>query len=144
MVCQPGGRGDVLKREKPDALGVRRVVTTEGLCMTSFRNVLAAASLAAVLGVFAISPAHADTAWQAHHPRREQVNNRLTRQNRRIHQQVRQGELTRAQAARLHRADWRARMAERRMARRNGGYITRRQQDRLNRRETKISRRIGK
>ena len=38
MVCQPGGRGDVLNVEKPDALGVRRVVTTEGSCMTSFRN----------------------------------------------------------------------------------------------------------
>lgn len=96
------------------------------------------------MAVIAIAPAHVDTAWQTHHPRREQVNNRLARQNQRIHQQVREGELTRAQAARLHQADWRTRRAERRTARRNGGFITHRQQARLNRRETRISRRIGK
>lgn len=112
--------------------------------MKMLRTTLAAASLTAVLATFASAPAQADTAWQAHHPRREQVNNRLSRQNQRIHQQVREGELTGAQAARLHREDLRTRLTERRMARRNGGYITRRQQARLNRRENKISRRIGK
>ncbi len=112
--------------------------------MKAILNTLAAASLTAVLAAFAASPARADTAWQTHHPRREQVNNRLVRQNQRIHQQVREGELTRAQAARLHRADRRTRLAERRMARRNGGFITRRQQARLNHRESKISHRIGK
>ena len=112
--------------------------------MKAIRNTLIAASLTAALASFVASPARADTAWQAHHPRREQVNNRLARQNQRIHQQVREGELTRSQAARLHRADWRTRLTERRMARRNGGIITRRQQARLNRRENRISRRIKK
>ena len=112
--------------------------------MKAFRTTLAAASLAAVLAAFSSSPEQADSAWQAHHPRREQINNRLSRQNQRIHQQVREGELTGAQAARLRRADLRTRLTERRMARRNGGFITRRQQMRLNRRESKISRRIGK
>lgn len=102
-------------------------------------------SAAAVLALMSLSaaPARADTPWQTHHPRREQVNNRLANQNRRIRQQVRQGELTHRQAARLHRADWRTRMAERRMARRNGGYITPRQKRLLNRRENRTSRRIG-
>lgn len=112
--------------------------------MKAFRNTWVAASLTAALATFAASPARADSAWQAHHPRREQVNSRLARQNQRIHQQVRAGELTGAQAGRLRRADWRTRLTERRMARRNGGFITRRQQARLNRRESKISRRIGK
>lgn len=122
----------------------RKTVPTEGSRMKALRTSVVAASLSAALAVIAIAPAHADTAWQTHHPRREQVNNRLARQNQRIHQQVREGELTRSQAVRLHQADWRTRMAERRTARRNGGFITRRQQARLNRRETRISRRIGK
>jgi hypothetical protein len=112
--------------------------------MRFLRNLLAATSAAVVLAAFAAPPVSADTAWQAHHPRREQVNNRLARQNWRIHREVREGEMTRGQAARLRRADWRTRMAERRMARRNGGFITRRQQLRLNRRENHISRRIGR
>ncbi|MHB1871591.1 MAG: hypothetical protein ACYCT1_12180 [Steroidobacteraceae bacterium] len=112
--------------------------------MKAFHNTLVAASLIAALAAFAASPARADSAWQAHHPRRAQVNSRLARQNQRIRQQVREGELTGAQAGRLRRADRRTRLAERRMARRNGGFITRRQQARLNRRENKISRRIGK
>lgn len=112
--------------------------------MKIIRNTLIAASLTAALATFAATPARADTPWQAHHPRREQINNRLTRENRRIHQQVREDELTGAQAARLHRAAWRTRLTERRMARRNGGFLTRRQQVRLNRRANQISRRIGK
>jgi hypothetical protein len=110
--------------------------------MTLSIRLLSAAALLALIGLSA-TPARADTPWQAHHPRREQVNNRLAQQNRRIRQQVRQGELTRRQAAQLHRADWRTRMAERRMSRRNGGYITPRQRLQLNRRENRISRRIG-
>ncbi len=107
-------------------------------------RLLAAAAAVAMLTVLSCAPARADTAWQAHHPRREQINNRLLRQQLRIRREVREGELTPAQAARLRRADWRTRILERRMARRNGGYITRRQQLRLNRRENHISRRIGR
>jgi hypothetical protein len=111
--------------------------------LKQFRTFLTAA--AAVVAIAGLStPAQADTGWQAHHPRREQVNNRLLRQNRRIHREVKQGEMTRAQAARLHRADRRIRTQERRMAARRGGHITKGQQRRLNRKENRVSRRIGK
>ncbi len=100
---------------------------------------------AAVIAIGAVAtPALADTPWQAHHPRREQVNGRLARQNQRIHQQLREGDLNRRQAARLHSADRRIRAQERRMAARNGGYITHRQQLRINREENRVSHRIGK
>lgn len=106
-------------------------------------SVLTALAAAASLACLA-APAMADTPWQAHHPRREQVNGRLAVQNARIHQEVREGEMSPARAARLHQADHRIRLQERRLAARQGGAVTRRQQTRLNRRESRVSRRIGR
>ena len=109
----------------------------------SIRTVLTAVAATVSLACLA-APAMADTPWQAHHPRREQVNNRLGNQNARIHHEVKEGEMSHAKAARLHRADHRIRMQERRMAARNDGHITRGQQARINREESHVSRRIGK
>ena len=109
----------------------------------SFRTALTAVAATVSLACLA-APAMADTPWQAHHPRREEVNNRLRNQNARIHQEVREGEMSHAQAARLHRADHRIHAQERRMAARNGGHINRREQGRLNREENHVSHRIGK
>lgn len=85
----------------------------------------------------------ADTTWQKSHPRREQVNNRLANQNRRIHQQVKQGELTHAQAAQLHQSDHQIRQEERAMASQNGGHITKSEQKVLNQQQNSVSRQIG-
>jgi len=108
----------------------------------SIRTVLTAVAATVSLACLA-APVMADTPWQAQHPRREEVNNRLGNQNARIHQEVKEGEMSRAKAARLHAADHRIRMQERRDAARNDGHITRREQARLNRRENRVSRRIG-
>jgi hypothetical protein len=91
-----------------------------------------------------IGTALADTAWQKSHPRREQVNNRLANQNKRIHQEVKQGELTKGQAARLHRQDRQIRGEERAMASQNGGHITKSEQRVLNHQENGVSKEIGK
>ena len=109
----------------------------------SIRSVLTAVAATVSLACLA-APAMADTPWQANHPRREEVNNRLGNQNARIHQEVREGEMSHAKAARLHAADHRIRMQERRDAAMHGGHITRREKARLNRRENHVSRRIGK
>jgi phosphoribosyl-dephospho-CoA transferase len=87
--------------------------------------------------------ASADTPWQQNHPAREQVNGRLNNQNARIHQQRREGELTGAQAYRLHLADQRLRLQERSMASYHHGHLTGAQHARLNREENRISHRIG-
>ncbi|MHB8816666.1 MAG: hypothetical protein ACYDAE_25855 [Steroidobacteraceae bacterium] len=108
----------------------------------SIRTVLTAVAATVSLACLA-APAMADTPWQAHHPRREQVNNRLGNQNARIHQEVKEGEMSHAKAARLHAADHRIRTQERREAARNGGHISRSEQARLNRRENHVSHRIG-
>ena len=104
--------------------------------------IITAASLAVIAG--AASSASADSRWQNRHPRREQVNNRLANQNRRIHQEVKEGDLTHAQAAALHRDDRQIRREERLMATQDGGHITRADQRALNQQENGVSRQIGK
>nr|WP_244222864.1 hypothetical protein [Cupriavidus lacunae] len=84
-----------------------------------------------------------DSRWERNHPRREQVNDRLTNQNRRIHQEVKEGELTHGQAAALHNKDRQIRQEERMMASQNGGHITRQEQRTLNQQENAVSRQIG-
>lgn len=101
----------------------------------------------AIAGVFAVgfaSSAMADTAWQRAHPRREQVNNRLNWQNHRIHNEVKEGELTHQQAYQLHEQDHQVRQEERDMASQNGGHITKLEQSTLNQQENHVSQEIGR
>ena len=107
----------------------------------SIRTVLTAVAATVSLACLA-APAFADQ-WQANHPRRVEVNSRLANQNARIHQEVKSGQISHAKAARLHAADHRIRMQERRMASRHGSHITRREDARLNREENHVSHRIG-
>ena len=52
--------------------------------------------------------ASAQTNWDATHPRRAEVNQRLANQDHRIHQEVREGDMSHREAARLHRDDHQA------------------------------------
>ena len=111
--------------------------------MKSIRTVVMAGVVAVTLGALA-APALADTQWQKDHPRREQVNNRLKNQNKRIRQERREGEITKGQAAQLHREDHAIRQEERTMASTNGGHITKAEQKALNQQENQVSKQIGK
>lgn len=91
-------------------------------------------SLAALTGT-----ASAETAWQKNHPRRTQVNHRLANQDRRIHQDVKAGTLSRGQAAALHHEDHQVRQEEHDMASQNGGHISKPEQRVLNSQENRIS-----
>jgi hypothetical protein len=88
--------------------------------------------------------ASADTTWQTHHPRREEVNNRLARQNHRITVERREGELTRRQAHELRAEDRGVRARERFYASRDGGHVSRAEQRRLNHEENGVSRQISR
>lgn len=88
--------------------------------------------------------AMAATEWQKTHPRRAEVNTRLAHQNQRIHHEVKEGEVGRAQAAQLHKEDRQIRQEERTMASQNGGHITRTEQRALNQQENAVSTQIGK
>lgn len=107
--------------------------------MNSFTTKLLTAT---VIAAALAGTAGADTAWQKTHPRREQVNNRLANQNARIHRDVKNGTLTRSQAAALHQQDHQIRQEERDMASQNGGHITRSEQKVLNQQENGVSREI--
>ena len=84
------------------------------------------------------------TQWQKNHPRRAEVNARLANQNKRIHNEVKEGELSHAQAATLHKDDRQIRQEERDMASQNGGHITHSEQRTLNQQENAVSTQIGK
>ena len=109
---------------------------------SSIRKCMMATSVAVLLVSFG-GNAFADT-WAQHHPRRAQVNGRLANQNRRIHQQVKEGELTKGQAAALHRDDHSIRAEERAMASQYGGHITKSERGVLNQQENAVSKQIGK
>jgi hypothetical protein len=111
--------------------------------LKSLRNALTVAAVTMSL-VGLTTTAVADTQWQKSHPRREQVNNRLANQNKRIHQEVKEGDLTKGQAAKLHKDDRQIRKEERLMASHNGGHVTKSEQKVLNQQENAVSKQIGK
>ena len=86
----------------------------------------------------------AESDWAKDHPRRAQVNKRLKNQNKRINEEVKEGEITKAEAAHLHKQDHMIRHEERYMAKQNGGHITKEEQKVLNQQENAVSREIGK
>ena len=112
--------------------------------MRSIRTVLMAGVIAVALGAL-VTPALADeTKWQKDHPRRTEVNARLKNQNKRINQERKEGEITKAQAQQLHSEDHAIRQEERTMASTNGGHITKTEQKALNQQENQVSQQIGK
>ncbi len=88
--------------------------------------------------------AMAETKWEKNHPRRDQVNDRLANQNRRIKKELKEGEITKQQATALHQQDHQIRQEERDMAAQNGGHITKDEQKGLNEQEKAVSKEIGK
>lgn len=103
-----------------------------------------AALVSAFLSLAALSgTVSAETRWDKQHPRRDEVNDRLENQHKRIHQEVKEGELTKPQAAALHKEDHQIRQEERAMASQNGGHITKTEQRALNQQENAVSKQIG-
>jgi hypothetical protein len=113
------------------------------MSLNSIRKALTVAAATAALAGIA-GNALADTQWQKDHPRRTEVNNRLANQNKRIHNEVKDGQINKAQAAKLHSEDHAIRSEERTMASTNGGHITKTEQKALNQQENQVSRQIGK
>lgn len=93
------------------------------------------------LGIANVSMAQ-DGSFAKNHPRRSEVNHRLNNQYHRIHNKVKDGEISRRVAHHLHQRDQQIRKEERRMASRHDGHITKREQNRLNRQENHVSRKI--
>lgn len=107
------------------------------------QSVLIATLLVAVAGTSVCAAKDVDTKWQKHHPRREQVNDRLHHQNARIRDEVKEGDMSKADAAKLHQDDHRIRQEERDMASQNHGHVTRQEQKTLDQQENQVSKEIG-
>lgn len=102
--------------------------------------IIAAAGLTLAMG--AAGAASAATPWQAHHPARAQLNHRLAHQNHLIRHARDKGELTAAQARRLHERERMIRTHERQFARAHHSHLTRREQVKLNHHENAVRRHI--
>ena len=112
--------------------------------LSTLSGFAAATSIAAlVAGTTGVAFA-AETQFQKDHPRRAQVNSRLNNQNQRIQAERKSGQITKGQAAALHKQDRQIRKEERADAAKNGGHITKQEQGQINRQENAVSREIGK
>lgn len=112
--------------------------------LKSVRIVLTVAAASFALAGLANSALADETQWQKDHPRRTEVNDRLKNQDRRIHKEVKEGEISKSQAHQLHKEDHGIRREERAMASTNGGHITKAEQKALNQQENQVSKQIGK
>ena len=106
------------------------------------KKIVLLAITAAFIGGATVN-AMAESQFDKNHPRRAQVNKRLNNQNRRIHNEVKSGQISRSQAHQLHTEDHQVRQEERDMASQNGGHITKLEQGTLNQQENGISKQIG-
>ena len=105
-------------------------------------SIVAALGLAIVLA--GTASASAETRWERHHPRRDEVIDRLHNQSLRIRDERREGELTASQAHYLHREDRAIFRQEQFDAHLNGGHISRAEQRALNQEENGVSGQIGR
>jgi len=104
--------------------------------------------IAAVLSAFAATSfaqasAPAGANWAAKHPRRAEVNGRLANQNKRIDNKVADGQMSKAEARKLHKDDHQIRQEEHDMASQNNGHITKQEQKTLNQQENQTSKQIA-
>lgn len=111
--------------------------------MTTFKTIMLAAVGVAIAGS-AAATANAETYFQATHPRRAEVNERLAVQNFRINQERRDGEISARRAHFLHRQDHMIRREERIDARFDRSHVTRGEDRTLNHQENEVSREIGR
>ena len=102
---------------------------------------LTAALLGTALAVVAVGTASANP-FNAWHPRRAEVNERLQRQDHRITRDYRDGSISARQADQLRREDHDIRDQERFYGRNDGSHISYGEQAQLNREENGTSRQI--
>jgi hypothetical protein len=98
---------------------------------------------ALLFGSMSVSVFADEATFNKNHPRRAQVNKRLNNQNKRVNKEVKEGDISKGQAAKLHKEDRQIRQEERAMASQNGGHITKQEQKTLNQQENAVSKQIG-
>jgi CRISPR/Cas system-associated endoribonuclease Cas2 len=127
----------------PLALADSTLVKLKEAIMSKFSGKFLSITLLSAVFLVSAGSAFAETQWQKDHPRRTQVNKRLKNQNKRINNEVKEGEISKGQAAKLHKEDRQIRQEQRDMASQNGGHITKQEQRTLNQQENAVSKQIG-
>jgi hypothetical protein len=112
--------------------------------MTKFKLLIVAAVGMAMAGSAAVTGASAETTFQAHHPRRVEVNRRLAVENLRIHKERREGLIGGRKAARLHAQVRGIRHHERIDARFDRSHLTRHEDRTLNHQENRVDRELSR
>jgi hypothetical protein len=107
-------------------------------------NKIARNVVLATVGFALIAPTPALANWRTSHPRRTEVNARLRNLDRRVGQERREGDLTKAQAGYMRHEDSSIRQEERDMARYDNGHITKAEKHVLNQQENALNRQIPK
>jgi hypothetical protein len=91
-----------------------------------------------------LKTARADDAWQKKHPRRAQVNKRLGNQQNRVDKGLANGSLKTGQAEKIQNQDAKIHRQEQRDASKNGGHITKGEQNQINHEENGVSHEINR
>jgi hypothetical protein len=106
-------------------------------------SVLAISLLVPVMRVSADNPGNPTGGeFSKKHPRRNEVNKRVKNQRKRIHQDVKNGSLTPAQAQQLKANDAAIKQQEHADVKANGGYLTKDQKKQINQEENANSKLI--
>lgn len=100
-----------------------------------------AAIVIAFLGISNVSFAQ-DGHFAKTHPRRAEVNRRTENQGDRIHDKVKDGQMSKAEAEKLHHQDRQIHQEQKAMASQNHGHITKQEQKTLNQQENHVSKEI--
>lgn len=108
----------------------------------NLKRTFIAVALGAMAAGATVTAASAHTYVPARHPRQAEVLDRAAAQRAMIRHEERTGRISPMKAHRLLAANRRVAMENRRMSRRNGGYISPREQHRLNNQETRIGRHL--
>ena len=112
--------------------------------MTRTSKILAALMSLSLAGAATAASAAVPQTWAQKHPRRVEMNGRLHRQDLRIHQERKEGELTATQARDLHAEDHGIRGEERFDASHDNSHLTKGEQHALNVQENAVSKQIGR
>ena len=110
--------------------------------MKKMTTLAAALGALTVCGFILSGTAMAQTQWQENHPGRREVNSRLRRQDHRINQGERHGQLTPGEAQQLHAEDQSIANQEAQDAAAHHGHLTKGERQQLNREENAESRQI--
>jgi hypothetical protein len=113
------------------------------MSMFTFKKTVVALGLVSLFSATCVSAFAQETQWQKQHPRRDDVNSRLDKQDHRIKHDVKDGQMSKDEAHNLHQQDHKIRQEERTDAKFDNGHITKSEKKTINQQENDVSHEIN-